>query len=913
MSRPATAAVRLLTGEREPVRLATTADILLHGLQAIDGVPAEVGDRVLVKDQADPTQNGIYTASAGEWFRAADARTTRTLQKGTTVHTQIGSVNAGRVFEFTADEPAVGADAITVAASVPPDIADMVDEVEALRDETQALKDAAEASAGQASASAAASAANAGQTTADRAATNSDAVAAAAAVISAQAAREASLYGKGIFPTTAAAIGFGVAGNGAITPGSGGANGMFDLAFTGGTGSGAAGRFVVAGGALTQILITAPGSYTVAPTFSFAASAGLAGAAAAAVLGRNVDVGEYFWTEVSTGSLGLFNVGAGPVAVDMGVRAATAALLSSVDSLAMIEGLSVPTARLTEAAGSVSPSVYRSYSFVSGDTIEHIAIAKAGERSILQLIHAGPGAAYTANFNLEEGIVSSSSGANLVSAAITDIGSGWYECKAVVLVAANITNNVQARMSAAGVFPFTGDGTSGMYIRSVVLRKQGLPANLFPSSDPANAAFTKQNVTVTTTVSPYEPVLISLPPLVDGLDVTVRGRMTASKLVEMVGSGNPSVYQGRSVVNGENIVWKVTAKKGERNRLNLYSNNAVIFDCTFNLDTGTATGTGASIVALGNGWYECTVTKTATATAATNWQQRIFPSAGGHPYVGDGVSGFYVQRSALSINGGPNVFSSSENLSNSAWTKSAGVTAVANGALYLGLLSDPANIGGDPYDDGSSALVGKKLTLIGSSISAGAYYVPVLVGLTGMVPTNLAVSGSALGLSTTAYPSYGMSNAIANIPVDAELVILEPGPNAFGAQETPLGALGDTTYATHYGSLWAACAAIRARAPNAKIVMIGTYSGGPGHATHRIGRINGQGNTLVQFMKAEREVADMLSIPLIDVGGESGIGYLTSLVYMSDELHPTAAGSLRHGTFDAEELRRLSRRGFFGA
>ncbi|MES0032662.1 hypothetical protein [Mesorhizobium sp. M0040] len=525
-------------------------------------MPAEIGDRVLVKDQADPTQNGIYTASAGEWFRAADARTTRTLQRGTTVHTQIGSVNPGRVFEFTADEPAVGTDAITVAASVPPDIADVVEEVEALRDETQALKDAAAASAGQASASAAASAANAGQTTADRAATNSDAVAAAAAVISAQAARDASLYGKGIFPTTAAAIGFGVVGNGAITAGSGGANGTFDLAFTGGTGSGAAGRFVVAGGALTQILITAPGSYTVAPTFSFAASAGLAGAAAAAVLGRNVDVGEYFWTEVSTGSLGLFNVGAGPVAADTGVRAATAALLSSVDSLAMIEGLSVPTARLTEAAGSVSPSVYRSYSFVSGDTIEHIAIAKAGERSILQLIHAGAGAAYTANFNLEEGIVSSSSGANLVSAAITDIGSGWYECKAVVLAAASITNNVQARMSAAGVFPFTGDGTSGMYIRSIVLRKQGLPANLFPSSDPANAAFTKQNVTVTTTVSPYEPVLISLPPLVDGLDVTVRGRMTASKLVEMVGSGNPSVYQGRSVVNGDNIVWKVTAKKG---------------------------------------------------------------------------------------------------------------------------------------------------------------------------------------------------------------------------------------------------------------------------------------------------------------------------------------------------------------
>ena len=43
MARPATAAVRLLTGEREPMRLATTDNITLYGLQTIDGVPAEVG------------------------------------------------------------------------------------------------------------------------------------------------------------------------------------------------------------------------------------------------------------------------------------------------------------------------------------------------------------------------------------------------------------------------------------------------------------------------------------------------------------------------------------------------------------------------------------------------------------------------------------------------------------------------------------------------------------------------------------------------------------------------------------------------------------------------------------------------------------------------------------------------------
>ncbi|RWO87085.1 MAG: SGNH/GDSL hydrolase family protein [Mesorhizobium sp.] len=211
-----------------------------------------------------------------------------------------------------------------------------------------------------------------------------------------------------------------------------------------------------------------------------------------------------------------------------------------------------------------------------------------------------------------------------------------------------------------------------------------------------------------------------------------------------------------------------------------------------------------------------------------------------------------------------------------------------------------------------AALVDKKWAALGSSITIGAYYAPLLAGQTGMILTNLCVSGSALGLSTTGYPSYGMSNRIVDIPADTEIVTLEPGPNAFGAQETPLGAFGDTTYATHYGSLWAACVAIRFQAPSDKIVMIGTYSGGPSHATHRIGRINGQGNTMDQFFEAERYVAHALGIPFIDIS-QSGMGYLTSTLYMSDELHPHAAGSLRHATYDAECPRQMVRRGLFDA
>ncbi|TPL40167.1 hypothetical protein [Mesorhizobium sp. B2-4-6] len=97
------------------MRLATTANISLYGLQTIDSVLTEVGVRVLVKDQADQTQNGIYTVSEGQWYRAADARTARTMQKGTTVHVQEGTVSADRVYAFETLDPVIGADPIVLS------------------------------------------------------------------------------------------------------------------------------------------------------------------------------------------------------------------------------------------------------------------------------------------------------------------------------------------------------------------------------------------------------------------------------------------------------------------------------------------------------------------------------------------------------------------------------------------------------------------------------------------------------------------------------------------------------------------------------------------------------------------------------------------------------------------------------
>ena len=53
-------------------RVATTANITLSGAQTIDGVAVIAGERVLVKNQSAPAENGIYVVAAGAWTRATD-------------------------------------------------------------------------------------------------------------------------------------------------------------------------------------------------------------------------------------------------------------------------------------------------------------------------------------------------------------------------------------------------------------------------------------------------------------------------------------------------------------------------------------------------------------------------------------------------------------------------------------------------------------------------------------------------------------------------------------------------------------------------------------------------------------------------------------------------------------------------
>lgn len=86
------------------VKAATTANITLSGAQTIDNVSCVEGDRVLVKDQTDPTENGIYVVDDyGAWTRASDYAAGASAA-ATFGHVQQGAVNLQKKWKCIAND-----------------------------------------------------------------------------------------------------------------------------------------------------------------------------------------------------------------------------------------------------------------------------------------------------------------------------------------------------------------------------------------------------------------------------------------------------------------------------------------------------------------------------------------------------------------------------------------------------------------------------------------------------------------------------------------------------------------------------------------------------------------------------------------------------------------------------------------
>ncbi len=87
---------------KESCLVATTANITLSGTQTIDGVAVTADKRVLVKDQSNKVENGIYLCKGDSWTRATDFAA-GSAEAGAFTFVEKGTVSADAGFVCTAD------------------------------------------------------------------------------------------------------------------------------------------------------------------------------------------------------------------------------------------------------------------------------------------------------------------------------------------------------------------------------------------------------------------------------------------------------------------------------------------------------------------------------------------------------------------------------------------------------------------------------------------------------------------------------------------------------------------------------------------------------------------------------------------------------------------------------------------
>ena len=93
-------------------------------MMSISGIQLVEGDRVLVRLQTNPVENGIYRVTTGRWTRTFDADTTEKLPNGTIVEVQQGQYTDRRFTlnhvstSFVLDDPTLGQLTVTGPVSV---------------------------------------------------------------------------------------------------------------------------------------------------------------------------------------------------------------------------------------------------------------------------------------------------------------------------------------------------------------------------------------------------------------------------------------------------------------------------------------------------------------------------------------------------------------------------------------------------------------------------------------------------------------------------------------------------------------------------------------------------------------------------------------------------------------------------
>ena len=98
---------------KDAVKVTTTENITLSGLQTVDGISLVADDRILVKNQTTASENGIYLVKAGSWVRASDLIQGLSISSGIFTFIEQGIVNGSSGWVLTTNSGTVGTNDLT--------------------------------------------------------------------------------------------------------------------------------------------------------------------------------------------------------------------------------------------------------------------------------------------------------------------------------------------------------------------------------------------------------------------------------------------------------------------------------------------------------------------------------------------------------------------------------------------------------------------------------------------------------------------------------------------------------------------------------------------------------------------------------------------------------------------------------
>jgi hypothetical protein len=164
-----------------------------------------------------------------------------------------------------------------------------------------------------------------------------------------------------------------------------------------------------------------------------------------------------------------------------------------------------------------------------------------------------------------------------------------------------------------------------------------------------------------------DPLLVALDITDAEISMSLGTKLNCFRFIESIGTVSPSVYRSMSYTSGTQYEVSCYAKAVGTRGFTIYYGGLGV-NCQYDLVAGTCSGAGSSIRLVGNGWYLCAASVTATSSGSNNAQ--FFATAtGAGTYSGDGVSGFYIRSPAYKVVGtSVNLFNTTT-LTNSYWTK----------------------------------------------------------------------------------------------------------------------------------------------------------------------------------------------------------------------------------------------------